>query len=229
VPIDQPESVEKQIPKEKWPWVGMYTADGPRPEELQRRQLLDGHWVRLGDNRKWLIPVARGCSENAEGNLVCHNNLPTALDLDDAGKWVRGTVVKAYEALWQVGERWFTTRQRAWAGTLAEGDAAEEETTELLIDFPDVTVAAVVALSANYRLGPAEAVLLELFTEQNVVEIMQAVVDWPTWAEWFKKKTDKGGVVIDSRWLRFRRWAAGRHPAYRPTFADLAALVVASS
>ena len=109
---------------------------------------------------------------------------------------------------------------------LASGKLSQREAQELLEclfvkmnEFADVNDAALLALATNYRVGKAEVVLLGLFDDRATVEILKALIDWPTISAWLKKKGP-----IDSRWLQFRRWAAGRHEDYRPSIADLWAL-----
>jgi hypothetical protein len=166
------------------PWVGLWTADRPGPEDLGRRALLDGHWVKMGDDRSWLIPVARG-STDEDGELRWYVALPQRVGLDEAGEWTAGQVVDKYAKLWEVAGRWWA----AMAGTVIETADQPDDSGEVVLDFAGCNDAALTALSANYVVGRAEMALLQLLTDQNVREVLNAIIDWPTLSAWLEKKT----------------------------------------
>ena len=160
-------------------WVGYYTAERPTPDDLIRSGPLPGHWVTLGDDRKWLIPIARGVAEQDDEPVgVC--SLPSVRDLDDDGHWTTGGVLPKYERLWKIAQKW-------WALMCTEitGDNAETE-GPAVFDFDGENDAAVSVLAANYRVGAVEAAVLGLLNSQTVGAVLMALVDWPTW----KKKLD---------------------------------------
>jgi len=156
-------------------WVGMFTAAPPKPDELARRELLDGHLVTLGDGQQWLAPMARRIVEY-EGQPVGVTVLPRRRQFDADGRWTRGGPVAKYARLWDVAERWWQEILRATAN-----DA-------LQFEFDDENDAATVALAANYRIGPAEVDLLGLFDDDSVSAILCALVDRPTMEAWARRK-----------------------------------------
>jgi hypothetical protein len=175
-------------------WVGFYTAALPTPEELRRPDALTGHAVELGDGRGWVIPVARAHAET-DGELVYQCALPRCVGLDESGEWSRESVVPRYARLWSVAERWWAElgeQIAALAGKEPDADGADGESGGLAFDFPGAIDAAIECLATNYRVGPAEVAALGLLTDQNVAEILNAVVDWPTWVAWRQKKTTGG-------------------------------------
>jgi hypothetical protein len=178
-------------------WVGRYTDEPVEPKDLQRRDALRGHWVTLADGQAWLVPVARGATER-DGELVCFVELPQYTEIDDAGEWVEGAIVPRYAALWDHATAWWDTLR-------AQGQPAEESSDEpgdapavpeVKFDFPGLHEAALAALAANYRIGRAEAALLQLFTKQSATSVLKALVDWPTVEEFLKKKF--AGLAVGS-------------------------------
>ena len=163
-------------------WVGRYDDLPLEPAHLLRRDALRGHLVTLADGQEWQIPVARGASER-EGELVCYVNLPQYTEVDDAGEWREGAIVPRYAELWQHACDWWDTLR----GARVEGEGDE---TQAGLSFAGLHDAALAALAANYRLGKPEASLLRLFTKPHAVEVLKALVDWPTVAEFLKKKAE---------------------------------------
>lgn len=169
-------------------WVGMFTdAEPPGPGDLVRASPLPGHAVELADGKEWIVPTARAWSET-EGGHGWSRALPGMVDLDDDGKWTVGDVEPRYAGLWQIAEQWYDTIAAP----------TETEDGDFLIDFGDVQAAAVTALQANYRIGPAGVVLLKLFTTQTAYQVLNALIDWPTVTRWLKDEDEKkkaGGSV----------------------------------
>lgn len=159
-------------------WCGYYTDEPPTPEELLRAEPLPGHRVELADGRPWLVPVARGVAEDG-----WYHTLPRQSVLDESGQWTRGDVVAKYGRLWETACQWWDALNAATVESA--GDAAR-----LVFDFAGIHDAAVVALSANYRLGRIEAALLGIFDDRCVRRVLDALVDWPTLEEFAKKKIE---------------------------------------
>lgn len=160
-------------------WVGFYTDDPPRPVDLACRAQLAGHLVQLGDEQRWLIPVARALDEDGSG-LVFSNALPETVTLNEQGDWENGGVVPRYAALWDLATRWWDTLHDATAET--------SESQTVAFDFQGGYDAALTALATNYRVGKGETALLGLFNQECCREILNALVDWPTMEAFLKKK-----------------------------------------
>lgn len=168
-------------------WVGRYTDAPVKPEDLARAEQLDGHWVTLGDEQRWLAPVARAQTEH-DGELRWHNALPAATTIDAEGHWVEAGVLPRYAPLWPIATAFWDQ----WMGAKEDG-GGPADTATVSFDFAGANDAALAALAANYRLGKAEVALLGLFNDQTVLGILLALVDGPTVQEWLKKKTEQGG------------------------------------
>lgn len=168
-------------------WIGIYSADRPAPADLQRAEMLDGHFVRLEDGNDWLIPVARGVGE-IDGRLVPFDKLPHAIGVDDDGNWIRDGAISKYEHLWALALRWWDEIQRGLDGE-AIGDGAK---VVVSMEFNDIADGAVEALTTNYRLHKAEVSMLSLLSDRVMYQVMHALVDMPT-IEAFAKKNAQGG------------------------------------
>ena len=163
-------------------WVGKYA--GPvAPESLARRDQLGGHWVTLADDQEWLCPVARSFSSD-DGPPRWLRQLPSAVNIDDDGNWIISSVVDRYAHLWEIAEKWF----QAWSGAEAS-EAGENGKTTVEFDFSGGLDAALTCLQTNYRLGKAEAVLLGLFDHMTPRVVLNALIDEPTYMDWFQKKS----------------------------------------
>lgn len=157
-------------------WVGIYTADPPTPADLVRLRPLVGHGVTLADGRRYTVPVARSIDEAAD-ELVYHNRLPQAITIDDEGEWQPAGVLAQYTRLWEIACAWWDARL-----------GAQETDAGWTFHFAQANDCALEALAANYRLGKAELALCGLLTEEAVVAVLDALIDWPTVISWLKKK-----------------------------------------
>ena len=163
-------------------WIGYVTDDRPKPADLLRSKVIDGHEVELGDGHRWLVPIAsQATEENGEytGNVCA---LTVGLTRDTDGRWVRGEVAPKYRSLWNLAEPCWDALVRGVEGALRDSLPAQGE-------------AAVAVLSGNYRLSDTEVDLLGLLDDQNVTEILLALVDWPTVTELLKKTADTAAAT----------------------------------
>lgn len=160
-------------------WVGCSIETPLEPAHLAREQQLQGHWVRLADGKRWLAPVARKSLPTDDEPFRYTVGLPHVAGVDEAGQWTATNVVARYAPLWQ-------TAIQFW-DALLHADI-KEETGEKVLTFSGALSSAVLALSANYRIGTVEATMLGILTLQHAVEVLEALVDYPTVREWLKKK-----------------------------------------
>ena len=168
-------------------WVGLSVLSPlPSPLSLARDRQLAGHEVLLGDDRLWLVPVARGWIEQ-DGELRWYQNLPQRSVLADDGRWSEGDVLPRYAPLWDLAMRFEDARRAAVTMAAAETPAGGDA-VRLQFDFDGLHDAAVRVLQENYRIAPAEAALLGLLTADISREILEALIDLPTRLDWFKKK-----------------------------------------
>jgi len=164
-------------------WVGVAKNATPSPLDLARREQLRGHWTRLADESEWLIPIARQWSEEDDGELRWSHALPRVLDLDDAGNWAYTKILPRYAHLWDIAERWEVARQRAIVG-----DSDESGVVPVTFTFANAVDSAATVLQANYRVSRTECAMAGLFASGVPTGILDALIDWPTRLEWFKKK-----------------------------------------
>ncbi len=162
-------------------WAGFYTHDRPKPADLERKNRLNGHLVELLDGNEWLCPVARSMAEQ-DGRLVWDYAVPTRSMLNDDGEVEPGEVVEKYATLWEMASRWNDVRKGAFE---------ESDGKTVSFSFDNVHHSAVTALAVNYVIGPVECDLLGLLGQDVAVEILDALIDQPTWFDLLKKMADR--------------------------------------
>lgn len=138
-------------------WIGVLEDALPGPADLARAEAIEGHQVELGDGASWLVPVVR--------RLRGDPGLPCAL-VFDGHDWNRGDVKPAFRALWAAACRIWAVFQGARVGEPVT--LTEEATT------------AATAIAVNYRVSPVEVGALGLLDTGSHVELLKAVVDWPS-------------------------------------------------
>lgn len=146
----------EQSPDGKY-WVGYEREQPPRPLDLGRAEVVDGHAVTLGDGNEWLIPVGR----LAMGGT----RFEKRLRLGPAGEWV-SEVLPAYHELVEQAERIHAF--------LLAGDG------EASMDDAEAIDLAVRLLTLNYRIGRLEASALGLLTTRCVGKVLEAFIDVPS-------------------------------------------------
>jgi len=169
-------------------WVGLRKGATVKPDGLKRDRMLDGHRVELADSQKWLVPVARGFSEE-DGDLRWFCAVPTRLTLDAEGKWSHGSVVEVYAPLWALAQKWID----CWTQAVETIEKKADGGLATTLEFSELVNGSIMALAANYYLGPVEADLLGLLTYEIARDILDALVDLPTWHDWAQKKTQAAG------------------------------------
>ncbi|MFA7254127.1 MAG: hypothetical protein WC107_06270 [Patescibacteria group bacterium] len=171
-------------------WVGMYADSRPVPEILAREKQIDGHLVALLDGNPWLVPVARGWTEE-DGELRWYHTLPRRSELAADGSWCPGRVVERLAPLWSVAQRWLVA-------TVGAANEVDSDTRIVSFDFSGVHRAAVDVLKENYRIGEAEASMLGVLSKEACREILDALVDRPTMERWLKKKRQTTTTLVGS-------------------------------
>lgn len=163
-------------------WVGIWKDDKPGPDDLQKAKPLSGTPVKLGDDREWIVPLARHWSmdDDPEAWPYWLHNLPRRVLFDTSGKDVGlqpPTIQEAYAELWALSE----TDVRIRYGEGTDADLAELSGVRLFLNCLRI-------LSFNYCLGPVEANLLQLFTTESWQAIFDALNDAKTWRGFIEKK-----------------------------------------
>jgi len=150
-------------------------GDLPGPADLARRHAQPGHTVRLGDGRRWLVPVARLVGGDP--------GLPTHLRRVD-GRWRSDTVRPEFADLFADACRIWDKLESLAAGSDSKSPQKtddEQITVEIEADI------AVRALAVNYRIGPVGVDLLGLLDTDTVWQTLKALIDWPAIEDLSKK------------------------------------------
>lgn len=149
-------------------WVGVWKNNMPTEESLRRDEMIGGHRVKLLDGAEWLVPVARDLSGGTR--------LPSRVDWGENGELITRVRDEYWPLCSRVGEIWQSAMTDDGA-TMTDAEIAE---------------VAVMGLAVNYRIGIHELGMLGVLDTQNMVKIVQALWDWPTWEKWIEaeKKTN---------------------------------------
>jgi hypothetical protein len=162
-------------------YVGRYTTERTRPDDLKRKLLLDGYFCELADGNAWLIPKGREYYVDESGGDVqggFFHKLPRVADLDEEGRWqILDRPMPRYQTLWDLTIQWNEVRR---------GDP-EPGWTERWQQYDEQMNGACLALAANYAVGPVEVAMMGLLTIQHAKEVLDLVIDDPGF-ERFKKK-----------------------------------------
>jgi hypothetical protein len=141
-------------------WIGAYRDAMPRPEDLERPERLDGYPLVLGNQNRWLVPIARAFDGTEQ--------LPRRVYWGPDGKPIR-EVLPQYRA--------FSARVGKAAEQLYSGESVH-------LDPDDALSLCVEALAVNYRVGPYECSMLDLFSPEAAMvrNIVWAVSDFPRYS-----------------------------------------------
>ncbi len=152
-------------------WIGVDSAEPPKPEEMARKRKIRGYDITLGDGNSWHIPVIRRCDDSTM--------LPKSFKRNPAGK-IESEVRQSSR------EHWEAFRQAAeWVIGGMEPDKLPED---VAIDL------SIRALSINYRFGWVEQNALGIIGSDNYLLALAAAVDIPALNETLaaaKKKNDQ--------------------------------------
>lgn len=163
-------------------WVGYWSDEPwpPKPEALQRKNIIDGTLVELADGNKWIVPVARKFTE-VNGDISLVTLLPRKLRRDADGEWYFEGVNIRYQWLWDIAVWWFDQIiEMINAGkTFLYADGMYD--------------AAAKVLSANYRMSEGLASAMGIFDTSSASEILNALVDWNGYVELCQKKSREAG------------------------------------
>jgi len=154
-------------------WVLWSPEDPPVAEDLERAEIVAGYALSLGDDgpggaSEWIVPLARIFETGA-------SRFPAALAIGPEGAVVREPLPR-YAAL--CGEA-----ERIWQAVRDQFEQAAAEGREpVTIDDADGYAVACRALAVNYRVGPVEVGVLRLLTTANLMRVLGAFVDLPSYS-----------------------------------------------
>jgi len=154
-------------------WVGFDTAKRPTPESLARNERLSSILFALEDGNEWAIPKLSYYS--GENGFV--SSLVRYVALDESGEWVPGRVKGGHNNLVELGDR---------LAAAMVYRLVDETIPELTFSEASESIASL--LQANYFMSGPEVSLLELLSEDTILEACKQVVDFPTAHEFLLKK-----------------------------------------
>lgn len=160
-------------------YVGVWNDSPPKAESLIKSDAISGSYLPLGDGDRWLIPVARfECDNETTGYLT------PQVDIDDFGNVVPGAFSPTQDKLNQMAERLANS-------FIAGFDKFVNEPTpnaHFQFDIDDHDPFDIIA--ANYRVSPAEIVLLNLFRwrDEAFKNVVKFFIDVDTYVQLYIKK-----------------------------------------
>ena len=130
-------------------YVGFETDRKPKPSDLRRPDMMQGHEVKLNDGELYTVPVIHAAYTTLPLGYRVRKGLPTL------------TIAPKYEELVADGMKWF-----------------DMATSEAVAGFSEMYLFACQILALNYRVGLMECSLdcLHLLTTDNVSEIISATL-----------------------------------------------------
>lgn len=131
-------------PNEESPayWVGVENANRPGPADVARKDAPEGHLVKLGDGKEWLIPSV--CVDRPE-----RCTLTQSIQFDDSGN-ISLRATDADAEIIREGQKWF-----------------EIVSTGSSFLFGDYAFWALRLIGIGYRLGRPEISMLELLLNRE--------------------------------------------------------------
>lgn len=148
-------------------WLGVWKGKLANPADYIRKDAAHGHQVTLADGQSWLIPVAR----RVIGTPPVESCRMQYVD----GKWQIGQPTERMRLLWELA-------CGCWDQILGSDGKS--------VDIISGTEAAAAAIMHNYHLDNVAISALGLLDGVSAVEVMKAMVDWPSIAAIAEKKTD---------------------------------------
>lgn len=177
VKLDEAFQAWKPFPGDSQLCVGLPNSIKPDPQQLTRPAMLRGHVVKLADGTNWLVPIARAFDIGSEQMFLA---LPIALEYEcSTGRWIAGGVETQYRAFFDLAQ---SHAQKRWE-MLGQG--------QLQFDDPDADKLALAALQTNYRISHLElSFFTGAYTPRTRQQVLDAILDIPTWMEWHRKKKE---------------------------------------
>jgi len=167
-------------------WIGYWNDNKPTEKTLKRPVIVPGNAVTLIDGAEWEIPrglVFDGASMS--------QTLPRMLDVDSTGEWIIGDVKPDLAKLWEATCQVYDS----WIGRLAAintEDGEVSDTSEVSITFADELAMVELCLQTNYRIGRHEIGMLGLLDRDTPSQVLLALIDWPNYMDYIKKKLPQG-------------------------------------
>lgn len=148
-------------------WLGIDERFPPHPSSLQRRRIIPGEEHELNDGNVWILPIVSQPSDtpNLRPWRVALPTIETLASLKSGAP----KFVEHYQAIWDL-----TAKIINWQ--LLGLPVAETPAESVLFLYE----AACTLLGLNYRIGPHEADMLELFQEEDRARVLYVAIDMAT-------------------------------------------------
>ncbi len=182
VKLDLENQYWRRVPK-SLAWVGCWRSDKLSPSDLQRSELVDGIGVELADGTIWQCAHARKFIE-VDQQIAAYCDLPRTLELDEEGRWKPTKIAPRFLRLSELANEY----SAAVAKAAIDGDIGP--TGVVRFRFEAMDEFAILGLTANYRIGPAELDLAGAYDVESRRRLIAAIMDEQTFVAWSQKKTD---------------------------------------
>lgn len=167
-------------------WVGCYRSDKLSPGDLQRSELVEGIGVEMADGSIWQCAHARKFVEVEQQMVgVFGFTIPNVLEMNEEGKWTPTKVSPRFARFVELATMY-------WDACVAAMDNADDGAESLAFQFDEIDELAILGLTANYRLGPSEVALTNIYDVESRQRLVRAIMDEATFQRWLQKKTDAG-------------------------------------
>lgn len=150
-------------------WVGCWKDAKPGPADLEREEMIEGHWVRLDGEHDWLVPVARTAGGGTRFPQVIRFDRDGGLEYE-----VRADLAGMYHR----------------AEVMFQRIAAQESR----FPYRDLCDFLADAIAVNYRVSKWEIGLLGVFQTETIMRGVEAVIDVPTILEFMESQKKTNGT-----------------------------------
>jgi hypothetical protein len=151
-------------------WLGWYTSDPPREEDLRLEKMLPSHPVALGNGEEWQIPKAIVFNSLTDWSNIIPKKFKV---VDGEADWFND---EKYDGLVEVADRWLNASEQLDSGETPDWPNGSQ-----------ILPAVVAVMKNNYRVRYNEIAALELVDSDNWPKIFNAVLDNPGYEELKKK------------------------------------------
>lgn len=181
-------------------WVGVENDYRPKPEQLERPNVLTGKDIELQDGNLWHAPLIRTYIEPDEalqtpgGYAV---TLPRSMGVDSEAA-ARGEYKLTWDAIDARYAPLLDIAVEYYDWFASDGD--DEKSVHRMDNAEIMTECAVKVLAANYRIGMAEATLLNLFDSRATYAqsvLNYSAIDWDNLSAWLKKNMVNYQSAVD--------------------------------
>lgn len=135
-------------------WLGYWNDAKPGPVDLQRKRMLPGVPLTLGDDQEWSIPRLTELDDDRQGECL----LPAPLDYDDDGNLIAGKPVGENAELWDA------------VHPVALGMCFEDADTRATAE--DIQRAAFALMKRNYAVDMPELIVLGTLQEEIALSLI---------------------------------------------------------